>query len=182
MFLIDNCVELLEQVGLNTTEGYVSSLSPMHNGWPTAKSMSHFPWDDTTPPMSHLGTPTEDFCPSNNPLVQSISCCSASPIIPPTNTSMAPPVQPIAHPAATVQQPLLSTSPQQSLAFQHFKSSTVSDTPTPSPSSNDEDCAAASPMSDKQSLSEFGEDLSLCKSKQEILKLIPKDVRLPQSK
>ena len=94
---------------------------------------------------------------------------------------MAPTVQPIAHPPATVQQPLLSTSPQPSLAFQHFKSSTVSDTPTPSPSS-DEDCSAASPMSDKQSLSEFGEDLSLCKSKQEILKLIPKDVRLPQSK
>ena len=155
----------------------------MHNGWPAAaKSMSHFSWDDTSPPMSHLGTPTEDFCPPNNALMQSISCCSSLPIMPPTTTSVTPPVQPIAPPAAAIQQPLLSSSPQGSLAFKHFKYSTVSDTPTPSPSSNDEDCSASSPMSDKQSLSEFSEDVSLCKSKQEILKLIPKDVRLPQSK
>ena len=189
MFLIGDCAELLQQVRLNmsnSVENYVPDLNPMQNGW-QAKCMSHFPWDDTSPPMSHIGTPTEDFGPPNNPLAQPISLhntCSSlqMPIISATTTiTMAPSVQPIAPPAiAPVQQSM--SSPQGSLAMKQFRLSTVSDTPTPSPSSNDEECSAASPMSDKQSLSEFNEDFGICKSKQEILKLIPKDVRVPQSK
>lgn len=169
----------------NSAESYVPNLPPMHSGWPTAKSMSHFNYDDiTSPPMSHLGTPTEDFCPPNDALVQPVShntCSSLQMPIMSTITSVTPPVQPVT-PPVTFQHSMLSTSPQRSLAIKQFKVSTLSDTPTPSPSSNDEEYSAASPMSDKQSLSEFNEDLGLCKSKQEILKLIPKDVRVPQSK
>lgn len=152
-------------------------MNPMQNGW---SRTSHFTWDDTP-----LGTPTEDFCPPLDPSMQPVpqpnTCSSLQLPLMSTSTSATPPVQPIALPATT-QQSLLSGLPQSSLAINQFKISTVSDTPTPSPSSNDEDCSASSPMSDKQSLSEYSEDLSLCKSKQEILNMIPKDVRVPQSK
>ena len=185
----------MQQVRLSMSSSADNYVPPMDNEW-QAKCMSHFPWDDTSPPMSHIGTPTEDFGLPSDPLpaqpISHHSTCSSlkMPMIS-TITTMAPPVQSIAPPApiAAVQQSMLSTSPrgslstspQGSLAMKHFNLSTVSDTPTPSPSSNDEECSASSPMSDKQSLSEYNEDLGICKSKQEILKLIPKDVRVPQS-
>ena len=163
----------------NSADNCVPCYPPMQNGWPTL----HFPWDDSTPPMSHTGTPTEDFGLLND-LVQPVSHHnSCSPLQMPltsTTTSVTPPVQPIAPlPIAAIKQSALS---QPSLTMKQFNLSTVTDTPAPSPSSNDEECSASSPMSDKQSLSEFSEDLGICKSKQEILKLIPKDVRVPQSK
>lgn len=183
-----NCADFLQEVRLNVAnnvEGFVPNLPPMHSGWAPAKSMSHFTWDNMSPPMSvmsHLGTPTEDFCPSNDGLVLPISHHACSSLQMPamsTTTSLTPPMQPIA--PAPLQQSMI-TSSQRSLAINQFKFSTVSDTPTPSPSSNDEDCSATSPLSDKQSLSEFAEEMGLSKSKQEILKLIPKDVRVPQRK
>ena len=186
LFIIGDCAELLQQVRLSMSDSVENYVPPMQNGW-QAKCMSHFPWEDTTPPMSHIGTPTEDFGLPNDHLAHPIShhstCSSLQMPMISTTTTMAPPVQSIAPPPiAAIQQSMLSTSPQGSLAMKQFNLSTVSDTPTPSPSSNDEECSASSPMSDKQSLSEFNEDLGICKSKQEILKLIPKDVRVPQSK
>ena len=161
----------------HSRDSYTTNLPSMQDGWPV-KCTS---WEDSSPPMSHLSTPTEDYCPaidsSLQPFSQSSTCSSLQMIS--TTTSMTPPVQPIAPPAGFMQQSIV---PQPSLAINQFRSSTVSDTPTPSPSSNDEECSASSPMSDKQSLSEYNDDLNLCKSKQEILNLIPKDVRVPQSK
>lgn len=182
----------MQQVRLSMNNSADNYVPPGHSEW-QAKCMSHFPWDDTSPPMSHIGTPTEDFGLPNDTLALPVShhstCSSLQMPTISTITTMAPPVQPIAPPAvpsAAIQQSMLSTSPQGSspqgsLAMKQFNLSTVSDTPTPSPSSNDEECSASSPMSDKQSLSEYNEDLGICKSKQEILKLIPKDVRVPQS-
>ena len=171
---------------MNNSESYVSDLIAMQNGWPVASkpaAVSHFTWEDSSPPMSHLGTPTEDFCPPQNSPVQSFSqhttCLPLHMPMNSTTTAVTQPAQPVA-PANAI---TVSTSSQQSLAIKQFKGSTVSDTPTPSPSSSDDDYSATSPaLSDKHAPSECSEDFTLCKSKQEILKLIPKDVRVPQSK
>lgn len=163
-------------------------MTTMQNGW-QSKSIPHFTWDDTSPPMSHLGTPTEDFYSPTHDIDPSVqlpfshhTSCISSHIMPITSvtTAITSPMQPIAPPPAVP--PMMSTSPQQSIAINQFQFSTISDTPTPSPSSNEDDCSSTSPLSDKQSFVDFNEDLSLCKSKQDILKLIPKDVRVPQSK
>lgn len=182
MFPVGNYADLLQQVRMND-ESYVSDLIAMQNGWSSkARPVCHFSWEDNSPPMSHLGTPTEDFCPPHNSPVQSFSqhnsCLSLQmPMNSTTTTAVTPPAQ-LAAPANAIM--MSTTSPQQSLAIKQFKFSTVSDTPTPSPSSNDDDYSAISPtLSDKQ---ECSEDFAICKSKQEILKLIPKDVRVPQSK
>jgi len=164
----------------NNSEGYVPDLVTMQNLWPSKSVVSHFTWEDVTPPMSHIGTPTEDYCPPHSSPVQSFLQMPMNSTT--NNTATTPPVQTMAPAANAMQQSMMSTSPQQSLAIKQFKFSTVSDTPTPSPSSDDDNYSATSPMSDKQGASECSEDFTLCKSKQEVLKLIPKDVRVPQSK
>ena len=174
----------MQQVRLSMSSSADNYVPPMDNEW-QAKCMSHFPWDDTRPPMSHIGTPTEDFGLPNDPLpAQPIShhstCSSLKMPMHDINyhyngttsstysTSCSYCCSPTIRMLSTSPRGSLSTSPQGS---KQFNLSTVSDTSTPLPSSNDEECSASSPMSDKQSLSEYNEGLGICKSKQEILKL-----------
>jgi len=188
--------DLLQQVRTNvTSSSYASGEMAMqpHDwlnigpNWELNNQQgSNLPqWNDydCSPPLSHMNSPIDhppvsEFSDSPPPYPTSFNT-STSLQVPfdfKTNTVTSPQCM-----AMPPQQCVTSQfSLQQSLAIEQFKFSSISDTPT---SSSDEDSSASPlPPAEKQLAAEFSEELRHVETKEEVLKLIPKDVRVPQSK
>jgi len=137
---------------------------------------------DCSPPLSHMNSPIDHPPVSDSPPAYPTSFTSTSLQVPfdfKTNTVTSPLCMAVS-PQQCATSPLLSVTPQQSLAMEQFKFSSMSDTPTPS--SSDEDSSASPLPVEKQLTAEFSEEMKNVETKEEVLKLIPKDVRVPQSK
>ena len=135
---------------------------------------------DCSPPLSHMNSPTErppisELLPAfstslnnTNTSLQIPFDFKANIVTSPHYMALSPPKQ-----CHGVTRPSHSITPQQSLAIEQFKFSSLSNTPIPS-SSDEESNASPLPVEDLE--------LKNVETKEEVLKLIPKDVRVPQSK
>jgi len=177
--LTGNLGDLLQQVRTNVSNDNYTSCEVVqpNNGsdWELSnqQACSTLPqWNDydCSPPLSHMNSPID-----HPPVSESLPAYAESfntnaslqvPFDFKTNTVTSPQCMAMSPQQCSTSQPS-STTPQQSLAIEQFKYSSMSDTPTPS---SDED-SNASPLP--------VEELKKVKTTEEV---IPKDVRVPQSK
>ena len=193
--LTDNLDDLLQQVRTNVSgTSYPPGEMAIQPGWSNMESnwelnnqqactLPQWSGYDCSPPLSHINSPID-----HPPVSDSLPAYSASFN---TNTSLQVPfdfkTNTVTFPQCTAMSPqqcitsqTLSITPQQLLAIEQLKFSSMSDTPIPS--SSDEDSNASPSLPVEKQFTELSEELKNVESKEEVLKLIPKDVRVPQSK
>ena len=134
------------------------------------------PQRNGSPPLSHMNSPIDyppvsDSLPAYSMSFNNTSTSLQTPFDFKANTVKSPHCMALSPQQCVRRQPL-SITPQQSLAIEQFKFSSLSNTPAPS-SSDEESNASPLPVE---------AELKNVKTKEEVLKLIPKDVRVPQSK
>ncbi|XP_065882286.1 uncharacterized protein [Dysidea avara] len=191
----DNLDDLLQQVRTNVSgTSYPPGEMAIQPGWSNMESnwelnnqqactLPQWSGYDCSPPLSHINSPID-----HPPVSDSLPAYSASFN---TNTSLQVPfdfkTNTVTFPQCTAMSPqqcitsqTLSITPQQLLAIEQLKFSSMSDTPIPS--SSDEDSNASPSLPVEKQFTELSEELKNVESKEEVLKLIPKDVRVPQRK
>ena len=131
---------------------------------------------DCSPPLSHMNSPTEhppvsELLPAYSVSLNNTNTSLQIPFNFKANIVTSPHCMALPPPQQCVTKQSHSITPQQPLAIEQFKFSSMSNTPKAS-SSDEESNDSPLPV----------EELKNVETKEEVLKLIPKDVRVPQSK
>jgi len=186
LFSTDDLGDLLHQVRTNISSAkYAPGEMIMQPSWSNIgynqQECTLPQWNEyDSPPLSHMNSPID-----HPPVSESLPAYSGSfntgtslqlPFDFKANAVTSPQCMAVSPQQCVASQPLS----QQSIAIEQFKFSSMSYTPTPS--SSDEGSNASPLPVEKQLVAELSDELKHAETKEEVLKLIPKDVRVPQSK